>query len=299
MDLDDAGAGVVYTVSTGTGADTITATETAANTVVNTGDGNDTLVLDSTSTALGTFAMGDGTGDTVDLSSADTDYSGYGVWTGVEIMTLLGGGTVTLSEAQIDNDATFQVRGGNSTISVTGNTIDVSGVTFLAGNTSFFSLVGAGTADTLTGSDAGDDLDGNAGADTLTGGLGADSFIFATGDTGQTLATADTVTDFSSSQGDKIDLTVDISGLVDGTNYVEADGAATADFAAFLVNAAASAAFTGTTAGNVYVEYDVGGSGNAWLIVDEDGDGTVNAGDTVIILTGVDEAADIDIGDFE
>ena len=84
-----------------------------------------------------------------------------------------------------------------------------------------------------------------------------------------------------------------------GGTYTEADGAATADFTAFLGNAVASAAFTGTTAGNAYVEYNATGSGNAWVIIDEDGSGTVNAGDTLLILLGVDTAAEIGAGDWE
>jgi len=279
--------GEQYTVSTGDGADTITLTSSTAGTVINTGGGDDTVALDDVTIGLGTIAMGDGTGDTIDLTAGEADYSGHGVWTGVEILNLLGGGTVTLSEAQIDNDATFQVRGGNSTISVTGNTVDVSGVTFLAGNTSSFSLAGTAGADTLVGAESADTLDGAGGADSLTGGLGGDTFVVNSGDTGLTAATALTINDFVSGTD-----TLDVDDAT-GT-YAEADGAAQT-FATFLTAAATS--FSGAAV-DIYASYNMGGSGNTYILIDEDGDGTVSANDTLIILVGVDEAGEIDGGDF-
>lgn len=60
---------------------------------------------------------------------------------------------------------------------------------------------------TITGNAAANILIGGAGKDTLTGGLGADRFHFgATGDTGINSTTWDVITDFKSSEQDKIDL---------------------------------------------------------------------------------------------
>ena len=67
-------------------------------------------------------------------------------------------------------------------------------------------LHGLGGSDQVFGGDGNDVLDGGAGQDTLYGGAGADSFVFsALGDSGIG-AKADLITDFSSAQGDKIDL---------------------------------------------------------------------------------------------
>jgi T1SS-143 domain-containing protein len=67
---------------------------------------------------------------------------------------------------------------------------------------------------------AGDDvLIGGAGDDSLTGGLGADTFAWHLGDQGTSDAPArDTVTDFSTSEGDSLDL----SDLLQGENGEEA-----------------------------------------------------------------------------
>jgi hypothetical protein len=65
---------------------------------------------------------------------------------------------------------------------------------------------GAGN-DTITGGDGADTLIGGAGSDVITGGLGADVFAFHLADPGTTSARAqDTIKDFSTTQGDVLDL---------------------------------------------------------------------------------------------
>lgn len=64
-------------------------------------------------------------------------------------------------------------------------------------------LVGTTAANSLSGGDGNDTLNGSTGNDVLTGGLGADRFRF----TGTPSATnIDTITDFTPSQNDRIDL---------------------------------------------------------------------------------------------
>ena len=148
-------------------------------------------------------------------------------------------------------------------------------------------ILGTSASDTLVGDSGADVITGRGGADTLTGGSKSDKFVFATGDTGITEATADTITDFSTGT-DKIDI------ATVGT-YVEADGSGNADLAAFITDADASLP---TTSIDIYAEYNFKGEGNTLVVIDENKSGTVNAGDTLIILTGLSTAGGLDASDF-
>ena len=148
-------------------------------------------------------------------------------------------------------------------------------------------ILGTAAADTLVGDAGADIITGRGGADTLTGGSKSDKFIFESGDTGITEATADTITDFSTGT-DKID--VDNPGT-----YVEADGTSTADFAAFIT--AANASLT-TNSDDIYAQYNFTGAGNTLVVIDENKSGTVNTGDTLIILSGLSTADGLDSSDL-
>lgn len=66
---------------------------------------------------------------------------------------------------------------------------------------------GSAGAEWLQGLGGNDRLVGHGGADALTGGAGADTFVYrARSDSGTTTASEDRITDFSRSEGDKIDL---------------------------------------------------------------------------------------------
>ncbi len=75
-------------------------------------------------------------------------------------------------------------------------------------------------ADTLYGDNGDDTLIGGAGADTLTGGAGADVFAFHAADLGTGV---DRITDFSVSQGDKIDISDILHGHYDPAANALAD----------------------------------------------------------------------------
>lgn len=88
------------------------------------------------------------------------------------------------------------------------------GADFLAGGGGNDILLGGGGNDKLLGGNGDDILDGGAGkdilvggrgADTLTGGAGADMFVFSSRHDSP-VNTPDVITDFSRSQGDRIDL---------------------------------------------------------------------------------------------
>jgi Ca2+-binding RTX toxin-like protein len=121
-------------------------------------------------------------------------------------------------------------------------------------------------ADTLFGGKSGDTLEGGRGQDRLTGGDGRDSFVFtAPSDSGTATSQRDTITDFSKSEADRIDLramdaevgingnqafrlVADFSGqagelrLIEGTNALlvqgDVNGDAKADFAIVVQNVA-------------------------------------------------------------
>ncbi|MFJ3371202.1 M10 family metallopeptidase C-terminal domain-containing protein [Pseudomonas sp. NPDC086251] len=85
----------------------------------------------------------------------------------------------------------------------------------LLGNGAFTAL-GNSLNNTLTGNFNSDTLDGGAGADILTGGAGADKFVFSAVSEMGTGVNRDVITDFSSLQGDKIDLTKFDANLLSG-----------------------------------------------------------------------------------
>lgn len=115
--------------------------------------------------------------------------------------------------------------------------------------------------DTLNGGAGNDTLSARTNGDTVTGGADADRFVL-TGYLWYFPGTTSTViTDFSSAQGDQIDLSP-IGG------------------AAFVFTFIGTAAFTGT---GVEVRYSVSGGG-AWVSLDGDGDGSADDG---FALTGV------------
>jgi Ca2+-binding RTX toxin-like protein len=150
-------------------------------------------------------------------------------------------------------------------------------------------LNGSTGSDYIVGSSGDNAIDGGTGADNLTGGAGADDFFYAASDTGITVATADTITDFTTG----VD-TISAGTAGTNTNYLEANGAANTTFALFLTDAG-----NAFTAGDTnYFEWNVGGSGNGYLIIDEDTSGGVNAGDTLIILTGLSTADGFDYTDI-
>ena len=148
-------------------------------------------------------------------------------------------------------------------------------------------ILGTSAGDTLVGDAGADVITGRGGADTLTGGSKSDRFVFESGDTGITEATADTITDFSTGT-DKIDIT-------SVGSYVEADGSGNADLAAFITDANASLP---TTSIDIYAEYNFKGAGDTLVVIDENKSGTVDAGDTLIILSGLSTADGLDASDF-
>ncbi|PRY65371.1 beta strand repeat-containing protein, partial [Halomonas ventosae] len=96
-----------------------------------------------------------------------------------------------------------------------------------AGTDQASTLVGLAGDDALSG-DSGDDiLVGGPGNDSLAGGAGADTFVWNFGDQGTSTDPAeDTVMDFTSSQGDVLDISDLLSNMSDGADlsgYIQAE----------------------------------------------------------------------------
>ena len=84
---------------------------------------------------------------------------------------------------------------------------------------------------------------------------------------------------------------------VDAGEVTIADGTALADFTAFI--AAADAVFAiGRTVDDAYMAFNAFGTGNGYLAIDEDNSGTFDAGDTLVILTGVNLATEFVLADI-
>ena len=187
--------------------------------------------------------------------------------------------------------------GGDNTITLTqnGTATGKTGVEkyVLADGANNFSLADGGQwvesgngNDLINGGTGNDVIDGGAGVDNLNGDLGADIFVFNSGDTGQTSLTADMILDFTTG-ADSIRLGEAIDGFT-SVNGVEMTQST------FLTNATGS--FNGGL--DVYVAYDVAGSGDTWVAIDHSKDGNFGTGDTFIVLDNLNSAGDILNSDF-
>jgi Ca2+-binding RTX toxin-like protein len=189
----------------------------SGNDTINAGGGSDYVELGSGNDSIVAGAGGDtvfgGTGIDTIFGGGDDD-SLYGE-DGNDIIagdggsdTLFGGlGDDSLSGG-VANDV---LNGGDGNDTLQGGTF--SDVLF--GDVGNDSLFGDDNSDTLSGGAGSDTLNGGLANDTLTGGSGADRFVFNTIITSAT--NVDTITDFSSSDTDKIVLSNTIfSGLSTG-----------------------------------------------------------------------------------
>ena len=322
--VGSAGTEADIALSTGAGDDTITlegGVGTARSVSIDGGEGDDTLVLSAsavhgatgagetfTITNVEFLSYGDDTtiaseaitGQTFSLIAATSAQDTITVsLTSTDTSVDLSGLKASVAETAGVADETFVVDGSSLTGIVTITGTDVAKNTLTAGDTVGATVTGGALADAINGGakadiligGAGDDVfESGAGVDTLTGGAGSDEFNFAASDGGVTLATADIITDFTTGKD-----TLDIAGFVNGSaTETIADASGAADWAAFV--ALADAALDGTD-DDLYIAYDAIGSGNAYVVVDESGDGSFGSGDILIILTGIDSAAEIAVTD--
>jgi Ca2+-binding RTX toxin-like protein len=133
-------------------------------------------------------------------------------------------------------------------------------------------LSGGAGNDTLEGKGGNDVLDGNSGTDTLTGGAGADTFRFQGLAQSVVGAGRDVITDFSHSQGDKIDL-----HFIDASTKVAGDQAFTFIGGANFTGVAGQLHFQGGI-----LSGDVNGDGRADFEVQVKGAASLVIGDFVL-----------------
>lgn len=234
----------------------------AGNDLLDGGVGNDTLSGGEDDDVL----IGGAGSDTLD-GGAGTDTASYAS----------GSAAVRVSLAISGAQATG--GGGIDTLTGIENITGGNGADVLVGDGRANALNGGNGADQLLGGGGADVLTGGAGRDLLAGGEGGDVFRFATiRDLSGTAATsADVVIDFSSTQGDRIDLS-GVDAIRQTTNVNDA-------FAWI-----GSAAFTKVagqlryvvTAGVGLVSGDIDGNGTADFAVRIDGGSALAAEDFVL-----------------
>ncbi|MEZ5802494.1 MAG: hypothetical protein R3E51_03450 [Rhizobiaceae bacterium] len=168
----------------------------------------------------------------------------------------------------------------NVTVNVTGTgPVDFNGG---AANETF---VGSSGDDDISGGAGNDILTGGAGGDALSGGAGNDVFVIANGDS--LFANPDVIADFQTGLDD-----IDLPSLDD----VQIANGTALTFANMVT--AANAFMTGGD-NDLYVAWNANGSGDAWAFFDSNGNGSWDqATDTFIVLTGINLAAEIAVGDF-
>jgi hypothetical protein len=197
------------------------------------------------------------------------------------------GGTGTLTIASLTaSDATTLNISGDAAVTITDVVDPTTPVltTINAGTMtdsltlSGVNLAAAGATVTLGSGDDTFTIATMAGADTFTLGAGKDTVVYAT--VAQSSGSkVDTITDFVSGT-DVVNVTALLGGSPSSTNFV-------GNFSSF---GTAQGALDGTTQSAVFQ------SDANTLWVDADGDGTLDAGDLQVVLTGVTSITAVDVG---
>lgn len=222
-------------------------TGNAGDNSIDGGTGNDTMI-------------GGGGSDTYIVDSISDSVTG-----GAGNDTVKASVTYTITNTAVEN---LELT-GRTVINGTGNSSSNS----IKGNIAANLLNGAGGNDTILGMDGNDTLSGGLGTDTLTGGNGVDRFKFESSYV--TDAKVDTITDFSRSLLEKIDLL-----------SIDANTGAANDQAFTFIGTSAFGSVAGqlryTSGTNSTVEGDVDGNGTADFSITVNGVATLAATDFIL-----------------
>jgi hypothetical protein len=199
-----AGNGAGDTITVGTGSNTILLGNGSAD-IVHTGAGNNTLTLSAAAASddsiLGALTSGDGTGNTLVLTTAGV-INASGV-SGFDTYKLASGGanSLTLTNANFARlPGPITIEGGD-----TGSTIDASGLSAVHA----VAIHASSGTDILTGGAGADTFYGAAGNETIDGGAGIDTMVLQGPASGYTINVVGPVT------------TITGAGVVDTLTNVE------------------------------------------------------------------------------
>ncbi|KIO48291.1 S-layer family protein [Nitrosospira sp. NpAV] len=209
------GGNGIDTVSYASAASAVTfnlATTTSQNTV---GAGSDTVsgFENIRGSAFNDTLTGNNSDNIIEGGAGNDTINGSGGTDTLSYVNASSAVTVNLSTATAQNT----VGAGTDTIS---NFESLTGSNYgdtLTGSTAANIIRGGAGADTISGGNGNDILYGDAGADTLTGGSNADTFIF---EALTALGASDTITDFSTAQVDKLDVSDILSGYDSLTDLI-------------------------------------------------------------------------------
>jgi hypothetical protein len=202
------------------------------------------------------------------LTDADGDASNSTLTLRVMGNNLFGDGTANTLTGTAGNDRIDAGAGNDSVSGGAGSDLLIGGAgnDTLNGNDGIDELRGGAGNDTLDGGNGNDILVGGMGNDALTGGAGADVFRWELADRGVAGTPAvDTIADFSTAQGDQLDL----RDLLQGEML---DGGAIGNLGAYL--------FVERSGGNTVVHVSSNGGFSSGY--------NAGAEDQTIVLTGVD-----------
>ena len=281
------------------GVDTLKLDGVTGTVAANLGAGDDVVELgigSGANTYSGgdlTLAFGEGE-DTlklaqgVDLSNATVEI------TGLEALELTGasGSGATFDNDQLNGiEATVTGDGyANTSLFVTGGSVDLSGLTVTDSATSGVKvqITGSSGADTIVGTDSADVFNSSAGADTITLGGGADSYVLgAAGDS--TSGSMDSIVGFDADE-DSINLSAAASGSGSISSTATDISSASGDFDAALDLAAAGSG-SATSIAN-WFQFD----GNTYVVLDNSDSGSFDVStDSVVELQGLVDLSSADI----
>lgn len=156
-------------------------------------------------------------GDGIDTMIGGLGDDTYYVGTAGDTVTELAGQGTDLVYASINYTLAANVENltllGSDARSATGNSL----ANVMTGNGGNDTLNGGAGNDTLIGGAGNDVLIGSAGKDSLSGGSGADTFRFLAKTDSAVGINRDVITDFSSAEGDKVDLSaMDANAILTG-----------------------------------------------------------------------------------
>ena len=281
-----------------------------------------TLTINPDDLTTAGIDRGDYTVGDIILNTADKEVESLTIVSSNAATTHTVGAIDMAPTPDVDDAVTIE---GNATLTLNGNvsadSLDASAMTGLAAldmgaNTATRAIEITGTAndDTLNGSifsdviigGAGDDeINGREGADRLTGGSGDDNFLVGTSTATVAGAVvrlsivaenADAITDLDFGGEDESARVDTLEGFNIAQIAVVDAAEATLDAASFLTDI--NTALTTSAIDEVQIVTADGGDllGRSWLVQDTDGNGSLDAGELLIEITGY--QGTMDVSDF-